>query len=66
MPDNKARFHLYSYTSKFVIGNVPYQIQNRQLRLIAHANNRLPIVAQNYSLTELELCEKVFLIDQES
>ena len=28
LPDNKGRFHLYSYTSKFATGSALYQIQN--------------------------------------
>ena len=55
MPDNKRGFHLYLDTSKFATGSVLYQIQNGQPRLIAYASKQSP-VAQNYSITELELC----------
>ena len=55
MPDNKGRFHLYSNTSKFATGNVCYQIQNGQPRLIAYGSKRVLSAAQNYSITELEL-----------
>ena len=56
MPDMTGRFHLYSDTSKFATGSVLYQIQNGKPKLIAFASKRLPEVARNYSITELELC----------
>ena len=37
-------------------GSAIYQIQNGKLKLIAYAGKRLPEVARNYSITELELC----------
>ena len=37
-------------------GSVLYQIQNGKPKLISYASNRLPEVAKNYSITELELC----------
>ena len=46
LPDNKRRFHLYSDTSKHVIGNALYQIQNRKLKLIDYASKRLPEAAK--------------------
>ena len=46
----------YSDTSKFAIGSALYQIQNGQPRLIAYASKGMPILAQNCSITELELC----------
>ena len=33
-----------------------YQIQNGKPKLIAYASKRLPEAAQNYSITELEMC----------
>ena len=33
-----------------------YQIQNGKPKLIAYASKRLPEVARNYSITELEMC----------
>ena len=33
-----------------------YQIQGGNPNLIAYASKRLPEVAKNYSITELELC----------
>ena len=56
MPNTTGRFHLYSDTSKFVTGSVLYQIQNGKPKLIMYASKRLPEVAKNYSITELELC----------
>ena len=56
MPNTTDRFHLYSDTSKFATGSVLYQIQNNNPKLIAYASKRLPEVARNYSITELELC----------
>ena len=56
LPNNKGRFHFYSDTSKFATGSALYQIQNEKPKLIAYTNKRLPEVAKNYSLTELEMC----------
>ena len=56
IPNNRGRFHLYSDTSKFTTGSALYQIQNGQPHLIAYASKRMPMVAQNYSKDELELC----------
>ena len=56
MPSKTGRFPLYSDTSKFAIGSVLYQIQNRKPKLIAYASKRLPEAAKSYSITELELC----------
>ena len=56
LPDNKGRFHLYSDTSKYATGSALYQIQNGKPKLIAYASKRLPEAAQNYSITELEMC----------
>ena len=56
LPDSKGRFHLYSDTSKYATGSALYQIQNGKPKLIAYASKRLPEAAQNYSITELEMC----------
>ena len=56
MPNSTGRFHLYSDTSKFVMGSALYQMQNGKPKLIAYASKRLPEAAKNYSITELELC----------
>ena len=56
LPDNRGRFHLYSDTSKFANGSAVYQIQNGKLKLIAYVSKSLPEAAQNYSITELEMC----------
>ena len=42
--------------SKFATGSALYQIQNGQPKLIAYASKRMPEVAKNYSITELEMC----------
>ena len=55
MPDNKRKFLLYSGTSKCATGSALYQIWNGQLSIIAYASKGMPIKAQNYSITELEL-----------
>ena len=52
----KERFHLYSDTRKFAIGSSLYLIQNGKPKLTAYVNKRLPEAAQNYSITELEMC----------
>ena len=56
MPDKVGRFQLYSDTSKYAMGSALYQIQNGKPKLITYASNRLPEAAQNYSITELEMC----------
>ena len=56
LPNTTGRFHLYSDTSKFAMGNTLYQIQNGKPKLIAYVSKRLPKAARNYSITELELC----------
>ena len=56
LPDGKGRFHLYSDTSKYATGSALYQIQNGKPKLIVYASKRLPEVARNYSITELEMC----------
>ena len=56
LPDSKGRFHLYSDTSKYATDSTLYPIQNGKPKLIAYASKRLPEAAQNYSITELEMC----------
>ena len=56
MPDKTGRFTLYSDTSKHVTGSALYQVQDGSPRLIAYASKRMPDVAKNYSITELEMC----------
>ena len=38
------------------MGSALYQIQNGKQKLIEYTSKRLPEVARNYSITELELC----------
>ena len=56
LPDRHGQFQLYSDTSKYASGSALYQIQNGQPKLIAYASKRMPEVAKNYSITELEMC----------
>ena len=56
MPDKRGRFLLYSDTNKYATGSILYQVQNGQPKLIAYAGKRMPEVARNYSITELEMC----------
>ena len=56
MPDKGGRFQLYSDTSKYATGGALYQIQNGKPELIAYSSKRLPEVACNYSISELEMC----------
>ena len=56
LPDKKGRFHLYSDTSKIATGSALYQVQNGKPKHIAYMSKRLPEVANNYSITELEMC----------
>ena len=41
---------------KFATGSALYQIQNGQPKLSAYVSKRMPEVAKNYSITELEMC----------
>ena len=54
--NSTGRFHLYSDKSKFAMGSALYQMQNGKPKVIAYTSKRLPEVARNYSITELELC----------
>ena len=56
MPDKRGRFTLYSDTSKHATGSALYQVQDGMPRLIAYVSKRMPDVAKNYSITELEMC----------
>ena len=56
MPDKRGRFLLYSDTSKYATGSALYQVQNVKPKLIAYASKRMPEVARNYFITELEMC----------
>ena len=62
MLDIVGRFQLYSDTSKYARGGALYQIQNGKPKLIAYSSKRLPEVACNYSITELEMCGLVINI----
>ena len=62
MPDKIGRFQLYSDTSKYATGSALYQIQKGKPKLIAYVSKRLPEVACNYSITELEMCGLVINI----
>ena len=56
MPDRRGRFLLYSDTSTFAMGSALYQVQNGKPKLIAYVSKRMSEAAQNYSITELEMC----------
>ena len=56
LPNRQGQFQLYSDTSKFATGSALYQIRNGQPRVIAYASKRMPEAANNYSITELEMC----------
>ena len=56
MPDRRGRFLLYSDTSKFATGSALYQVQDGKPKLIAYVSKRMPEAANNYSITDLEMC----------
>ena len=56
MPHGKGRFILYSDSSKLATGSTLYQYQDGKPRLVAYASKRIPEAANNYSITELEMC----------
>ena len=56
MPDRRGIFLLYSDTSKFATGSALYQVQDGKPNLIACVSKRMPEVAKNYSITEVEMC----------
>ena len=53
---------MYLDTSKYATGGTLYQIQNGKPKLIVYSSKRLPEVARNYSITELEMCRLVINI----
>ena len=62
LPNSKGRFHLYSDTSTHAMDSALFQIQNGKSELRAYASKRLPEVAKNYSITELEMCRLAIYI----
>ena len=56
LPPGKGRFHLYSDTSKHAMDSALYQAQNGKSKLIEYDSKRFPEAAQNYFITELEMC----------
>ena len=56
MPNRKGRFILYSDTSKLATGSALYQFYDGKPKLTAYASKRMPETAQNYSITEIEMC----------
>ena len=56
MPDKRGRFTLYSDTSKHSTGSALYQVQGGSPGLIAYMSKRMLEAANNYSMTELEMC----------
>ena len=57
MPNCEGRFYLYLDMSEFAMGSALYQIQNGKPKLLHYTSKRLPEVARNYQITELELCD---------
>ena len=55
MPNNKGHMVLVSDTSKIAYGSALYQEQKGRYRLIAYFSKKLPLSAQRYSISELEL-----------
>ena len=55
MPNNKGHMVLVSDTSKIACGSALYQEQKGRYRLIAYFSKKLPLSAQRYSISELEL-----------
>ena len=55
MPDSKGHMVLVSDTSKIACGSALYQEQKGRYRLIAYFSKKLPLSAQRYSISELEL-----------
>ena len=56
MPDRRGRFLLYSDTSKFATRSALYQVQDGKPKLIAYVCKTMPEAAENYSITDLEMC----------
>ena len=55
MLNNKGHMVLVSDTSKIACGSALYQEQKGRYRLIAYFSKKLPLSAQRYSISELEL-----------
>ena len=55
MPNNKGHMVLVSDTSKIACGSALYQEQKGRYRLIVYFSKKLPLSAQRYSISELEL-----------
>ena len=55
MPYNKGHMVLVSDTSKIACGSALYQEQKGRYRLIAYFSKKLPLSAQRYNISELEL-----------
>ena len=55
MPNNEGHMVLVSDTSKIAGGSALYQEQKGRYRLIAYFSKKLPLSAQKYSISELEL-----------
>ena len=55
MPNNEGHIVLVSDTSKKACGSALYQEQKGRYRLIAYFSKKLPLSAQRYSISELEL-----------
>ena len=55
MPNSEGHMVLVSDTSKIACGSALYQEQKKKYRLIAYLSKKLPLSAQRYSISELEL-----------
>ena len=55
MPNSEGHMVLVSDTSKIACGSALYQEQKERYRLIAYFSKKLPLSAQRYSISELEL-----------
>ena len=55
MPNSEGHMVLVSDTSKIACGSALYQEQKGKYRLIAYFSKKLPLSAQRYSISELEL-----------
>ena len=55
MPNSEGHMVLVSDTSKTACGSALYQEQKGRYRLIAYFSKKLPLSAQRYSISELEL-----------
>ena len=55
MPNSEGHIVLVSDTSKIACGSALYQEQKGRYRLIAYFSKKLPLSAQRYSISELEL-----------